>query len=139
LNDIYFPDKSEDGAVQQLCHARVALKQEGEDPLHNSIGLTSIIGRSPSVTDRQSSRHTSQQKSVREEEISYEKRKRLPAWILRMRSRMSFPNQTKTLCWVTCHLGATCSLSVSHYSDPAIRNPTWKDLRRQEEVKYSRR
>jgi hypothetical protein len=62
LNDIYFPDESEDGAVQQLRHARVALNQEGEDPLHDSIRLASTIGRSPSVPDRQSSRHSSTKK-----------------------------------------------------------------------------
>ena len=62
LNDIYFPDESEDGAVQQLRHARVAINQEGEDPLHNSIRLASTVGCSPSVPNQQSSQHTSQQK-----------------------------------------------------------------------------
>jgi hypothetical protein len=66
LNAIYFPNDDdeggEEGAVQQLRHARVALNQEGEDPLHDSIRLASTIGRSPSVPDQQSSRHSSAQK-----------------------------------------------------------------------------
>jgi hypothetical protein len=48
------------------------------------------------------------------------------------------PNEFIVFFGFVTNLGATGSLSVSHYSDPAIRNPTWKDLLRlQEEAKYS--
>jgi hypothetical protein len=47
------------------------------------------------------------------------------------------PNEFIVFFGFVTNLGATGSLSVSHYSDPAIRNPTWKDLRLQEEAKYS--
>jgi hypothetical protein len=47
------------------------------------------------------------------------------------------PNEFVVFFGFATNLGATGSLSVSHYSDPEIKNPTWKDLRLPEEAKYS--
>jgi hypothetical protein len=78
LSDIYFPDESEDEdvAVQQLRLARVALNQQGDDPLHDSIRLASTIGFSQSVHDhRPSSGHSSsQRKRPREGNLLHKKR-----------------------------------------------------------------